>query len=553
MIKTYKEFGYDFAFKADNYWPILPGRHTSPPMRMLYPGKDLGDDDLIQIDERELFSRNDYKKIISVGWNEFWNQQHEKITGNPISVFKKRQEKYFKLYMRDLQICRDKGIPTILGVSVDSVLMAFSVARTMIEFTKDIYEEPDLVEQAMNAVCDELIENAINVCKETGQKIPFIVLERGSGFYYRLEIFERFEWPYLKRYVDAFISEGLTPWFHFDSDWSINLPHLRQLPKGKCVCDLDSTTDIFNAKEILNGHMCISGDVPAALLALGEPEDVRNYCRRLIDEVGHDGGFMLTTGCECPIDAKPENVRAMIETGLSYKGKKTKESQKIILKKVVEKNGEKSPLGEIGQATVDLKHDEVIEKVNKAVQDGIDPLAILNDCRSGMDRVGELFSTGEYFLGELMLSGNIFKDVMEIVEPMLASSLSENKKGILVIATPQGDIHDLGKNLVATLYKASGFEVHDLGVDVPPEKIVEAVEKTNADILGLSALITPAFQNMKKTVDMLKDKKLRDGRYIIVGGGVVTATVKDFVGADLWTHDPKEGIENSLKFIENKK
>jgi uroporphyrinogen-III decarboxylase len=154
-------------------------------------------------------------------------------------------------------------------------------------------------------------------------KIPlvFIVLERGSGFYYRLDIFEQFEWPYLQRYVDAFIAEGLTVWFHFDTDWSLNLPYLKQLPKGKCVADLDSTTDIFHAKEILGGHMCISGDVPASLLSLGSPEDVRKYCQRLIDEVGRGGGFFLTTGCECPVDAKFENVKMMIDTAKSYRGR----------------------------------------------------------------------------------------------------------------------------------------------------------------------------------------------------------------------------------------
>jgi len=150
--------------------------------------------------------------------------------------------------------------------------------------------------------------------------MAFIVLERGSGFYYRTELFERFEWPFLQRYVDAFVSENILPWLHFDTNWGLNLPYLTKLPKGKCVCDLDSTTDIFQAKDILNGHMCISGDVPASLLSLGNPEDVKNYCKKIISKVGKGGGFMLTTGCECPIDVKPENLRAMVETGKSYMG-----------------------------------------------------------------------------------------------------------------------------------------------------------------------------------------------------------------------------------------
>ena len=104
-------------------------------------------------------------------------------------------------------------------------------------------------EAAMRASCDDLIANSIEVCKSNGNMLAFIVLERGSGFYYRLDVFERFEWPFLQRYVDAYVAEGITPWFHFDTDWGINLPYLKQFPKGKCICDLDGTTD--NLKE---GH-----------------------------------------------------------------------------------------------------------------------------------------------------------------------------------------------------------------------------------------------------------------------------------------------------------
>ena len=96
---------------------------------------------------------------------------------------------------------------------------------------------------------------------------------------------------------------------------------MKKLPKGKCVCDLDGTTDIFKAKEVLDGHTCISGDVPASLLALGTPEEVRHYCQKLIDEVGKGGGFFLTTGCDCPVDAKFENVKMMIDTAKTYRGK----------------------------------------------------------------------------------------------------------------------------------------------------------------------------------------------------------------------------------------
>jgi hypothetical protein len=255
----------------------------------------------------------------------------------------------------------------------------------------------------MLASCDDLIANSIEVCKLNGNMLAFVVLERGSGFYYRLDVFERFEWPFLQHYVDAYISEGITPWLHFDTDWGINLPYFKKLPKGKCICDLDGTTDIFRAKEVLKG----SGDVPASLLTLGKPEEVEAYCKRLIDEVGDGGGFMLTTGCECPIDVKPENLRAMVETGKSYIGKKG--SRKVLTAVAVEKGAyEKAVLeGDLARAMANLKFDDVMKMVNKAVDEGVGALDILNDCRAGMDQVGEMYNTGEYFLSELIMSALI--------------------------------------------------------------------------------------------------------------------------------------------------
>ena len=323
MLDTFKDLGgFDKLYKTNLFWPMIGGRFCSTPVRMLLPGRQLPEDALNQIDERELFSRDDYDKIAAVGWNSFWDEHYEKVSrGRSMTRFINSQNQFLNRYINEIENCHRNDIHPLFGAYVDSLTMAFSMARTLTQFTMDLFEVPEKVKAAMNSTCDDLIQNALDVIARTKIPLVFIVLERGSGFYYRTEIFEQFEWPYLQRYVDAFISEGITPWFHFDTDWGLNLPYLKQFPKGKCVCDLDSTTDIFQAKEILDGHMCISGDVPAALLTLGTADDVRRYCRRLIDEIGRDGGFFLTTGCECPIDAKFENVKAMIDTAKSYSGK----------------------------------------------------------------------------------------------------------------------------------------------------------------------------------------------------------------------------------------
>jgi methylmalonyl-CoA mutase cobalamin-binding domain/chain len=122
-----------------------------------------------------------------------------------------------------------------------------------------------------------------------------------------------------------------------------------------------------------------------------------------------------------------------------------------------------------------------------------------------------------------------------------------------VVATPKGDIHDLGKDIVATLFKVGGFQVFDLGVDVAPEVIVDKVAQTGAKIVAMSALITPTFDSMKKVVDLLKERNLRDDRYVILGGGPTTAAVRDYVAADAWTLNPKEGVNWCVAFVEASK
>jgi uroporphyrinogen-III decarboxylase len=196
--------------------------------------------------------------------------------------------------------------------------MILSVCRTLTQFTLDLYRRPDKVQAAMDAMVPDLIQNTIADIKATDNPWVFMPLERGSGFFYSLKIFERFVFPHLKKMVHAFAAEGFTTILHFDTDWTLNLPYLKELPKGRCICELDSKTNIFEAKEILKDHMCIMGDVPATLLSIGTVEDVVAYCERLIDIVGKGGGFILSTGCECPIDAKFDNVKAMIDTAKNH-------------------------------------------------------------------------------------------------------------------------------------------------------------------------------------------------------------------------------------------
>jgi len=202
---------------------------------------------------------------------------------------------------------------------------------------------------------------------------------------------------------------------------------------------------------------------------------------------------------------------------------------------------------ELSQLLVELERDEAAKVVRSRAEKGDDPVQILDECRQGMTIVGDRFQRGDYFLAELMLSAEIFKSAMSILQPYLAKARPSQPVGKVTLATLKGDIHDLGKNIVATLLQAQGFEVHDLGVDVPPGRVVESVKEIRPDFVGFSALITTAFDSMKQAADMLLEAGLRDQVKIMIGGGVTTPMVKDYVGADFQTVDAMEGVAYCLK------
>lgn len=197
---------------------------------------------------------------------------------------------------------------------------------------------------------------------------------------------------------------------------------------------------------------------------------------------------------------------------------------------------------DLTEALANFNEEKVMKEVNESMNDGKDPMGLVRDLQEGMNVVGERFSSGDYFLSELIMSADLFSRAMEIIEPKL-EGLAQEKLGKIVVGTPKGDIHDLGKNIFCTVAKGAGFEIYDLGVDVPVEQFLTAIEEVKPDILGFSVLITTAFGPMKEVVDALVEKGLRDDIRVIVGGGVTTDTVREYVGSDFQTIDAMEGLE----------
>jgi methylmalonyl-CoA mutase cobalamin-binding domain/chain len=209
---------------------------------------------------------------------------------------------------------------------------------------------------------------------------------------------------------------------------------------------------------------------------------------------------------------------------------------------------------EFVNAVVSLDEKKAIDLTRKRLEVGEDPLKILDDLTKAANVIGEKYEKGEFFIADLVMAGEILKEVSDLVRPKLKElGKAREPIGKLVIGTVQGDIHDIGKNIVVTMAEAAGFEVIDLGVDVSPQKFVEAIQQYNPDIVGMSGLLTLAIESMKKTVDAIKAAGLRDKVKIIIGGGRVDQYACEYVGADAWTTSAAIGIRIMLKWIEEKK
>lgn len=194
----------------------------------------------------------------------------------------------------------------------------------------------------------------------------------------------------------------------------------------------------------------------------------------------------------------------------------------------------------------------VVDYVRDRLAEGADPLALLKECQEAMEEVGKRFETGEFFLSELIYSAEVFKAVSPMLEEHMSATSSQRVSlGPIVFGTPLGDIHDLGKNLVITFLKANGFEVRDLGVDVPHQNFIDAIREYGAPILAMSGLITPALASMKEVVELLKEGGLRDSTFVLIGGAVSTDLACRETGADARGADAVAALNICRRYLEN--
>ncbi len=206
---------------------------------------------------------------------------------------------------------------------------------------------------------------------------------------------------------------------------------------------------------------------------------------------------------------------------------------------------------EISEAIVSLDRNKAISFAKKAIEENMNLLNVVEKgFGAGIRRIGELWEEGEFFLPELMLGGTIVQESMEILLPYLKADKEDVTSGKVVIATIEGDIHSIGKTIVATMLSANGFEVYDLGVDVSAEKIINTALEKNANIIGVSALLTTTMIGQKKLIEILLKKGIRDKFKVILGGAPVTQNWVNECQADGYADNAIEAVKLIKKLMD---
>ena len=320
LEKVHRELGPIDGFGMSNSGlaRMMQALSVVPPV---LPGLDGADENsLWQFDEKTVMSADEYAELARDPAAFIYGKALEH---NPNINGKASYWRYSALaYLAFAKIAlsgrrwRRKGVePIVAGNNIFFPMEYMTmVLRSVADFLTDLFRHPDEVRAASRAMMISDRGKWLLGPRLSGIKRAFIGLTRTSATFLSPEQFEKFALHDLRELSDYLIAHGVTPVLHMDNNWTPLFHFFGDWPRGKCIANLDGNSDIFEAKRVLGDVMCIMGDVPASLLKLGEPDDVRDYSRKLIDEVGAGGGFILSSGCDVPIDAKPENVKAMIQS-----------------------------------------------------------------------------------------------------------------------------------------------------------------------------------------------------------------------------------------------
>ncbi len=202
------------------------------------------------------------------------------------------------------------------------------------------------------------------------------------------------------------------------------------------------------------------------------------------------------------------------------------------------------------QQISDMQEEDAVKLARAMLDSGYDPVKLLGHCREAMEIVGKRYEQGEYFLPELMLAGEMLKAIGDMAKPLIKQDAPGAKTaGTVIIGTVEGDLHDIGKNIVTFMLEINGFKVIDLGIDVPVSNFIDSIKEHKPQVVGLSGFLTLAFDAMKKTVEAIRAAGLRENIKIMIGGGQVDETVKTYTGADAFGLNAMDAVSLCKRWV----
>ncbi len=285
-------------------------------MKARLPGRELGDNELFQFVEQQVMQEEEYQMILNQGY-PLWKMSYLCRIQEPpivpdeagIGQIVGRLMEVGKNFAKNGAFWAEKNIPLCFHNGCAPMFDELSMSRGMEDFFFDLYDDPDTVKAVCAAATPAIVEQACQGLKP-GDRVAIFAM-RSSASFISPAMFEEFAFPYLKQMVEMFYERGLTSVIHCDGNWLPMIPYFKELPKGSCIIELDGTTDFEESVNILRGYQCVRGDLPATILAFGTEEETKAYCDKLID-LAMDGGVIIGSGCEIPLNAKIENMRVFM-------------------------------------------------------------------------------------------------------------------------------------------------------------------------------------------------------------------------------------------------
>lgn len=313
VLQTAKDFHWDMTYIADTTNPIL--LRLGVPQRLLLPGVDLPETSVHQFEEKGFLRAEDYDLLAADGLFPFLQAVMQRIYPDITleSALRDLSDASRKMDEHLRKVQQAGIVPAVGFVLPGPAFEYFCLGRGILETAMDLRRRLGKMKEAARAFREGILPLAVEAVERNGVRRVFIGMSRSSPAFIPPQIFEELVLPDLEFYVDGLVQNRIVPWFHFDTDWTKFLPYFRKFPRAACAAEFDGFTDMTRAREILGGIMAIKGDVPASLLAFGTRDEVLQYCRDLIQRAGRDGGFILSSGCSIPANAREENVRAMTE------------------------------------------------------------------------------------------------------------------------------------------------------------------------------------------------------------------------------------------------